>query len=65
LKLESIVTIPGSRNLKSEFLNKDFAKYEINARLFDENERSGNDEMITWNDNEEVIYCIDKKKIAK
>jgi hypothetical protein len=43
-------------------LNKNFITKNVNARLFDENERGLKGEIIIWNKNNETLFCIDKKK---
>src|SRR5256886_9661630 len=61
--LEKKVTIEGSRMIKEKYLNKNLFRTSINMLLFDEDERrKKSDEIITWNMEEELIFCIDKKK---
>src|SRR5437016_9390423 len=61
--LEKKVMIEGSRIIKEKYINKNLFRTSTNMLLFDEDEsKKKSDKIITWNMEEELIFCIDKKK---
>lgn len=62
-KLEDLLTIKGSRELKPEYKVQFWDKKTISKRLYDETEKCSKEFLITWNDADgDPIFVADKKK---
>lgn len=38
---------------------------KISIRLFDENENTEKDEIVTWNEHGNIIFCVNKKSSSR
>lgn len=48
--------------IEEEYLNKNLQREHINVRVFDENEKLARDVIVTWKENGNTIFGMNKKK---